>query len=128
MLKQHWVIAIESTSFMLFQCCFLVIETTLVVKICQLNFPFQPNSNVETMLGHQLSINVILSMLFQRCFANLETMSINICKLNFLFQPNIHVYVFTGDVLEKITGTFFVINTPDTIASGFRGYKLHLTI
>ena len=30
-------------------------------------------------------------MLFQRCFANVETTSINVCQLNFHFQPNIKV-------------------------------------
>ena len=56
-----------------------------------LNFPFQPNTNVETTLGHQHWINVTLSTLFQRCFVNVETTSINICRLNFHFQPNSNV-------------------------------------
>ena len=43
-----------------------------------LNFPFQPNTNVETTLGHQHWINV-------------ETTSINIRSLNFHFQPNFNV-------------------------------------
>ena len=30
-------------------------------------------------------------MLFQRCFANVETTSINVRRLNFHFQPNINV-------------------------------------
>ena len=53
-----------------------------------LNFPFQPNINAETTLGHQHWSNVTLSTLFQRCFVNLETMSVNIRRLNFHFQPN----------------------------------------
>ena len=53
-----------------------------------LNFPFQPNINVETTLGHQHWINVTLSTLFQRCFVNAETTSTNIRRLNFHFQPN----------------------------------------
>ena len=36
-------------------------------------------------------IDVILSTLFQRCFANVETTSINVRRLNFHFQPNINV-------------------------------------
>ena len=36
-------------------------------------------------------IYVILSTLFQRCFANVETTSINVRRLNFHFQPNINV-------------------------------------
>ena len=56
-----------------------------------LNFPFQPNINVETTLGHQHWINVTLSTLFQRCFVNVETTSINIRRLNFHFQPNFNV-------------------------------------
>ena len=56
-----------------------------------LNFPFQPNTNVETTLGHQHWINVTLSTLFQRCFVNVETTSINIRRLNFHFQPNFNV-------------------------------------
>ena len=40
-----------------------------------LNFPFQPNTNIETTLGHQHWINVTLSTLFQRCFVNIETTS-----------------------------------------------------
>ena len=53
-----------------------------------LNFPFQPNINAETTLGHQHWTNVTLSTLFQRCFVNVETTSVNIRRLNFHFQPN----------------------------------------
>ena len=55
------------------------------------NFPFQPNFNVEATLVHRRWINVILSTLFQRCFANVETKSINVRRPNFHFQPNINV-------------------------------------
>ena len=54
-----------------------------------LNFPFQPNINVETTLDHQHRINVTLSTLIQRCFVNVETTSI--CRLKFDFQPNFNV-------------------------------------
>ena len=40
---------------------------------------------------HRHWIDVILSMLFQRCFVNVETTSINVRRLNFHFQPNINV-------------------------------------
>ena len=53
-----------------------------------LNFPFQPNINAETTLGHQHWTNVTLSTLFQRCFVNVETTSVNIRRINFHFQPN----------------------------------------
>ena len=57
-----------------------------------LNFPFQPNINVETTLSHQHWIKVVtLSKLFHRCFVNAETTSINIRLFNFHFQPNINV-------------------------------------
>ena len=47
--------------------------------------------NVETTLGYRLWIDVIMLMLFQRCFVNAETMSINTRRLNFIFQPNFNV-------------------------------------
>ena len=61
------------------------------MNMCCFNFPFQPNINAETTLGHQRRINVTLATLFQRCFVNVETTSINVRRLNFLFQPNINV-------------------------------------
>ena len=61
------------------------------MNIRWLNFPFQPNINIGTTLGHQHQIDVILSTLFQRCFVNVETTSINIRRLNFHFQPNFNV-------------------------------------
>ena len=79
---------------------FLVnISTTNIEKVVSMlfaqhrwtTFPFQPNINVETTLGHQHWIDIILSMLFQRCFANVETTLINVSRLNFHFQPNISV-------------------------------------
>ena len=61
------------------------------MNICWLNYPFQPNINIATTLGHQHWIDVVLSMLFQRCFFNVETPSINIRRLSFHFQPNFNV-------------------------------------
>ena len=58
------------------------------MKMRWLNFPFQPNINAETTLGHQHWTNVTLSTLFQRCSVNLETTSVNIHRLKFHFQPN----------------------------------------
>ena len=57
----------------------------------KLNFHFQPNIEVETTLIYWRLINVILSMLFQCCFINVETTLINICWLNFHFKPNVNV-------------------------------------
>ena len=56
----------------------------------KLNFHFQPNIKVETALIYRRWINVILSMLFQRCFINVETTSIKIRRLNFHFQRKFH--------------------------------------
>ena len=61
------------------------------MNIRWLNFPFQPNTNIETTLGHQHWINATLSTLFQRCFVNVETTLINIRQLNFHFQSNFNV-------------------------------------
>ena len=69
-----------------------------------LNFPFQPNINVETTLGHQHWINVTLSTLFQRCFVNFETTSINTRRLNFHFQP---IYQRWNNVDERWQSTLF---------------------
>ena len=62
------------------------------------NFPFQPNTNLETTLGHQQRINVTLSTLFQRNSINVASTLfcqrwktlINVRRLNFHFQPNIN--------------------------------------
>ena len=59
-----------------------------------LNFPFQPNINVETTLGHQHWINVTLSTVLKRRFVNVETTSVNIRRLNFHFQLN-----FNGETI-----------------------------
>ena len=56
---------------------------TTPMNIRWLKFHFQLTINAETTLSHQRWINVILSMLFQRCFVNVETTSINIRQLNF---------------------------------------------
>ena len=82
------MINIESTQF--FKGCFANIKTTSI-NMRRLNFHFQPNLNVETMLVHRRWIDVILSTLFQHCFANVETTSMNVRRLNFYFQSNINV-------------------------------------
>ena len=93
-------------------------------NICWFNFHFQPNINVETTLGHRHWIDVIVSMLFQSCFVNVETTSINIRRLNFHFQPNINVHVFAGRCLAFIMMVLMMIfkstvkNTPSSIWSG----------
>ena len=61
------------------------------MNIRWLKFHFQLTINVETTLGHWRWIDVILSMLFKRCFVNVETTSINIRRLNFHFRPNFNV-------------------------------------
>ena len=66
-----------------------IFSTTMNMR--WLNFPFQPNTNIETTLGHQHWVNVTLSTLFQRCFVNAETTSINNRQLNFHFQSNFSI-------------------------------------
>ena len=61
------------------------------MNICWLNFPFQPNINIETTLGHQHWIGKILSTLLHCYFVNVETTLINIRRLSFHFQPNFNV-------------------------------------
>ena len=52
----------------------------------------QRNSfSVVSTLFYRRWIDVILSKLFQRYYANVETTSINVRRLNFHFQPNINV-------------------------------------
>ena len=69
----HFLVNISTTKVTrLFKCCFLNVEATLM-NICWLEFHFQLTIKVETTLGHRLWIDVILSMLFQRCFVNVET-------------------------------------------------------
>ena len=82
----------QCNSFKYCQSCFNAVFSTLKQRRWKkLNFHFQPNIKVETTLIHRRWINVILSVLFQRCFINVETMSINILRLNFHFQQNINV-------------------------------------
>ena len=64
-------------------------QYTNFIYILSKFYPVQ-SFNIETTLGHRLWIDVILSTLFQRCFANVETTSINIRRLNFHFQSNIN--------------------------------------
>ena len=92
-LKQHLVIDIELTQ--LFQVCFNIVyhRWNNVDKhtLAQLSFPtkFQQWNNIA-------SSTLILSMLFQRCFASIETTLINLRRFNFHFQSNINVDGFTG--------------------------------
>ena len=88
----------------LFQCCFVNVKA-----INKLNFHFQRNIKVETTLIYWRWINVILSMLFQRCFINVETTSINIRWLNFHFQPtfNIETTLFYRRWIDVILSTLF---------------------
>ena len=57
---------------------------------------FSTKYNVETTLGHWYWIEVILSMLFQRCFVNVETTSMNIRRLSFQFQSDFNVETTLG--------------------------------
>ena len=74
----------------LFQCCFLKVAATSM-NIRSVNLYFQPNIKVETTLGHQHWVNVIILLLFQRCIVSVEATSINIRWPNFYFQPNFNV-------------------------------------
>ena len=74
-LKQHWI---NVTLSKLLQRCFLNVETTSI-SIRRLNFHFQPNINVETMLMNvddQLCFNVdstlmcLLGELYHQNFCN----------------------------------------------------------
>ena len=56
-----------------------------VDKDTSAQFSFSTKFNLETTLVHRRWIDVILSTLVQRCFANVETTSINVCRLNFHF-------------------------------------------
>ena len=79
---------------MLFQLCFVNVETKLINISWFIEFhqvSFSPSFNVETMLVHRHCIDIILSTLLQRCFANIETRSKNVRRLIFYFQPNINV-------------------------------------
>ena len=74
-----------------------------------LNFPFQPNINAETTLGHQHWTNVTLSTLFQCCSVNLETTLVNIHRLKFHFQPNFNseTTLFHRRSIDVILSTLF---------------------
>ena len=61
------------------------------MQMNKLNFNFQSNIKVETALIYWRWIDVILPILPQRCFINVETTSMNIPRLNFHFQPNFNV-------------------------------------
>ena len=61
------------------------------INIRWINLHFQSNFNVETMLVYRRLTDISLSMLFQRCFANVETMSMNARRFNYHFQSNINV-------------------------------------
>ena len=89
---------------------FLNAEAT-PMNVRWLKFHFQLTINFETILGHRRWIDVILSMLFQRCLVNVETTSINIRRLNFHFQPNFNVEIaFVHlrwiDVIRRATRIF----------------------
>ena len=94
----------------LFQCCFLNVKATPMNK---LNFHFQLNIKVEKALIYGGWINVILFVLFPRCFINVETTSINICLLNFHFQSNFNVEAtlfyrrWTDVILSKLFQRYF---------------------
>ena len=70
------------------------------MNIRRLEFPFQPNINVEATLSHQHWINITRSTLFQS-FANVETTSINVCQVNFHFQPNTNVETMLMNVEDE---------------------------
>ena len=72
------------------QGCFNAVFSTSM-NICWLSFPFQPNINIETTLGHKHWIGKILSTLLHCYFVNVETTLINIRRLNFLFKSNFNV-------------------------------------
>ena len=90
----------------LFQCCFLNVIATPMNK---LNFHLQPNIKVEKTLIYGGSINVILLVLFQRCFINVETTLINISRLNFHFQSyfNVEATLFYRRWIDVILSKLF---------------------
>ena len=109
-------------NFVLLLSHFLVISTANISKVVsmlfsqnwsntinKLNFHFQPNIKVEPALIYRRWINVIFSMLFQRCFINVETTPINIRRLNFHFQPNFNVEttLFYRHWIDVILSTLF---------------------
>ena len=70
---------------MLFQCCFLNVEATLM-NIRWFNFHFQPNINVETTLGHRHWIEVILSTLFCQRWNNVDKHTLAQLSISTKFQ------------------------------------------
>ena len=95
------------------------------MNICWFNFHLQPNTNVETTLGHRHGIGIILSMLLQHCFANLETTSINIRLLNFHFQPNINVETTSMNVDDQLC--FNVDSTLMCLLGIFWNFIFHMS-
>ena len=89
LLLSHFLVNISTTktdkvvSILFSQCRWTYVGSTFIF-------------NVETTLVHRRWIDVILSTLFQRCFANVENTSINVRQLNIHFQANINVDVFAG--------------------------------
>ena len=88
------------------QSCFNAVFST-PMNMRWLNFPFQPNINAETTLGHQHWINVTLSTLFQHCFVNVETTSLNIRRLNFQRWNNIGSSTLNGRNSINSVSTLF---------------------
>ena len=104
--SQRWSNADEQTQLLFWTKYKSNVEATPMNK---LNFHFQLNIKVETALIYRHWINVILSMLFQRCFINIETTSINIRRFNFHFQPNFFVetILFYRRWIDVIVSTLF---------------------
>ena len=104
--SQRWSNADEQTQLSFSTKYKSNVEATPMNK---LNFHFQLNIKVETALIYRHWINVILSMLFQRCFINIETTSINIRRFNFHFQPNFFVetILFYRRWIDVIVSTLF---------------------
>ena len=91
---QHWINVTLST---LFQRCFVNVETTSI-NIRWLNFHFQPNFNVETMLVHRRWIDVILSTLFCQCWNNVDKCMSAQLSFSTKHQRCFNVDVFAGKV------------------------------
>ena len=104
--SQRWSNADEQTQLSFSTKYKSNVEATPMNK---LNFHFQLNIKVETALIYRHWINVILSMLFQRCFINIETTSINIRRFNFHFQPNfiVETTLFYRRWIDVIVSTLF---------------------
>ena len=112
------------------QSCFNAVFSTLKQRRwTNSNFHFQPNIKIETALIYRRWINVILSMLFQRCFINVETTSINIRRLNFHFQPSFNVETtwFYRRWIDIILSTLFqrYFANVETTSINVRRLNLH---